>query len=148
MTIGEICNREVVIIHRDESILTAARLMRQYHVGDVVVVEECQGKRIPIGIVTDRDLVVKVIARGLDPAHLRVTEVMSAGLETVSETADILPTIERMCDAAIRRLPVLDEDGALVGIVTMDDMIDLLAEMLEDLSRIVRRELQRETVSD
>lgn len=148
MAIGEICNREVVIVHRDESIRTAASLMRQYHVGDVVVVEERQGKRIPIGILTDRDLVVKVIARGLDPDHLRVTEAMSAGVETVSETAEILPTIERMRDSAIRRLPVVNYHGDLVGIVTMDDMIDLLAEMLEDLSRIVRRELQRETVSD
>lgn len=148
MAIGEICNREVVIVHRGESVRTAAALMRQYHVGDVVVVEERQEKRIPVGILTDRDLVVKVVARGLDPDHLRVGDVMSAGVETVAETAEILPTIEKMRDEAIRRLPVVDDRGALVGIVTMDDMIDLLAEMLDDLSRLVRRELQREAVSD
>ncbi len=147
MAIGEICDQEVVIVHRGESVRTAA-LMRRYHVGDVVVVEERQEKRIPVGILTDRDLVVKVVARKLDPDHLQVGDVMSAGVETVVETAEILPTIEKMRDEAIRRLPVVDDRGALVGIVTMDDMIDLLAEMLDDLSRLVRRELQREAVSD
>ncbi len=73
---------------------------------------------------------------------------MSAGVETVAETAEILATIEKMRDEAVRRLPVVDDQGTLVGIVTMDDMIDLLAEMLDDLSRLVRRELRRETISD
>ncbi|BCX81075.1 hypothetical protein MIT9_P0653 [Methylomarinovum caldicuralii] len=144
MTVGNICNREVVIVHRDEDVLAAARLMRQFHVGSVVVVEEQDGKRIPVGIVTDRDIVVKVLARGLEPAHLRVQEIMSAGAETVAETAEILPTVERMRDAAIRRLPVVAADGSLVGIVTLDDLIDLLAEMLGDLARLVKREQQRE----
>lgn len=147
MKIGEICNREVVFVHRDEDLITAAGLMRQYHVGDVVVVEERDGKRVPVGILTDRDLVVKVLARGLEPAHLKVVEVMSGGVETVEEGFGVLETIERMRASAIRRQPVVDKAGTLVGIVTMDDMIDLLAEALGDLARLIVREQRRETVS-
>lgn len=145
MTIGEICSREVVIAHRDENLLSAAKLMRQYHVGDVVVVEERDGKRIPIGMLTDRDIVVKVVAQELDPCHLAIAEVMTAGLETIRETEEILPTAERMRTLGIRRLPVVDDAGALVGIVTMDDLIDLLAEELRDLAAIAAREQRRET---
>ncbi len=145
MTVGEICSREVVIVHRDEDLISAAKLMRQYHVGNVVVVEERDGKRIPVGILTDRDIVVKVFAQELEPHHLAIAEVMTAGVETISETEEILPTADRMCTLGIRRLPVVDDAGALVGIVTMDDLIDLLAEELRDLAAIAAREQRRET---
>lgn len=141
MTVGEICSREVVIVYRDEDLISAAKLMRQYHVGDVVVVEERDGRRIPVGILTDRDIVVKVIAQELEPRHLTIAEVMTAGVETISELEEILPTAERMRTLGIRRLPVVDDAGALIGIVTMDDLIDLLAQELCDLAAIAARQL-------
>ncbi|WP_460036095.1 CBS domain-containing protein [Methylothermus subterraneus] len=145
MMIGEVCCREVVIAKRDEPLIFAARLMRQYHVGDVVVVEERDGKCIPIGILTDRDMVVKVLAQGLDPHHLAIADVMSVGVETIGETEEIFSAAERMRAFGIRRLPVVDKAGALVGILAMEDVIDLLAEELRDLAAISVRERRRET---
>ncbi|MBN2702049.1 MAG: CBS domain-containing protein [Methylothermaceae bacterium] len=144
MTIGEICNREVVIVHKDENVIVAAQLMRQHHVGDVVVVEEREGQKVPVGILTDRDMVVKVLAGKLDPSHLNVAEVMSAGLETVNEGEETFPCAERMRGLGIRRLPVVNTAGELVGIVTLDDLIDLLAEQLRDLAAVTTRERRRE----
>ncbi|MFN3920112.1 MAG: CBS domain-containing protein [Methylohalobius sp.] len=144
MTVGEVCSREVVIVQRNEALIAAAKLMRQYHVGDVVVVEEQEEKRIPIGILTDRDLVVKVLARELDPRHLTVAEVMSAGVETVGEAEEVFPTAERMCALGIRRMPVVDSAGGLVGILTLDDLIDLLAEELRLLAAVAARQQRRE----
>ncbi|OGI47994.1 MAG: histidine kinase [Candidatus Muproteobacteria bacterium RBG_16_65_34] len=144
MSIGEICNREVVFIRRDAGILEAAQLMRQYHVGDLVVVDAKQGGRRPVGIVTDRDLVIEVIAEGVDMSKVAVEDVMSFELVTAREEDDILDTMKRMRAKGVRRVPVVDGDGALVGILSVDDLLELLAEEITDLAKIITREQVRE----
>jgi CBS domain-containing protein len=112
-------------------------MMRKNHVGDLVVVEQADGgERIPVGIVTDRDIVVSVIALGLDPASLQVGDIMSDDLLTTSEGDDVYGTIERMRLRGIRRVPVVNAAGGLAGIVSADDLLEFLAEEMGDLSRI------------
>jgi CBS domain-containing protein len=122
----------------------AALLMRKHHVGDVVVVDDPDGERAPVGIVTDRDIVVSVIALGLDPVSLEVGDVMSDDLLTASEHDDPYQTIERMRLRGIRRVPVVADSGSLVGIVSADDLLLFLAEEMEELSRISPHQQQHE----
>jgi CBS domain-containing protein len=142
--IGEICNREVVFVRRDETVREAARLMREYHVGDLVVVDEGDGRRVPTGILTDRDIAVGIVAKHLDADALAVGDVIGPELVTVKESDGVAETIELMRSRGVRRIPVVDAGGALVGIVTADDMLDLLAEELSAIARIVSREQRRE----
>ena len=144
MTIGEICNRETVFVTRDSSITEAARLMREKHVGDLVVVEEKGMRRIPIGMVTDRDLVIEILAKEVVPDSVTVGDVMSNDLLTAQEGDDTYLTIQRMRAKGVRRLPVVDNGGTLVGIVTIDDFLDVLASELTGLSRLVSNEQRRE----
>ncbi|MBI4756542.1 MAG: CBS domain-containing protein [Betaproteobacteria bacterium] len=144
MPIGEFCNREVVIAARDSSVLEAARLMRQYHVGDLVIVDALDGPRRPVGIVTDRDVVVEVVVNELDPAAVRVDEIMGQALTTVRLTDGVFDTIALMRRKGIRRVPVVNELGELAGIVTVDDVIGLLAEEMNEVVKLVAREQARE----
>lgn len=144
MSVGEFCNRDVVVMTPDESVRTVAKIMRSEHVGDVLVVEQRDGKRIPVGIVTDRDLVVEVLATDNDPAQFRIADVMSGELLTAREDDDNMATLQRMRNAGVRRMPVVDADGVLVGIITVDDYINVFAEQMEDLVRLVSREQLRE----
>ncbi|MEW6133477.1 MAG: CBS domain-containing protein [Pseudomonadota bacterium] len=144
MTIGEICNREVVVATREISVSEAARLMRHHHVGDVVVVMEEGGLRTPVSILTDRDIVVEVVAAGLDPSTLAVGEIMAPELATVQEDTGVFEAIRYMRDKGVRRMPVVDADGDLVGILALDDLLDLLAEELGALARLIARERNRE----
>lgn len=144
MPIGEICNREVVIVQPADSALDAAKLMRQNHVGDVLVVEDRGGKSVPVGIVTDRDLIMEIIAPELDPEVITVGDIMALEFSTVKESTGVFETIQHMRNRAVRRLPVVDDGGALVGIVTLDDLLVLLAEELNALARLVAREQQKE----
>lgn len=144
MPIGEFCNREVVIAARDSSVLDAARLMRQYHVGDLVIVDALDGPRRPVGIVTDRDVVVEVVVNGLDPATVRVDEIMGETLTTAQVTDGVFDTIALMRRKGIRRIPVVNELGELAGIVTVDDVIGLLAEEMNEVVKVVAREQARE----
>lgn len=144
MTLGEICNRNTIFTTRTSSASDAAQLMREEHVGDLVVVDDKSGRRVPVGIVTDRDLVVEILARGVDPNAVTVGDVMGTDLVTARETDDIYDTMQRMRAKGVRRIPVVDAEGALVGIVAVDDFLDLLAEELTALARVVTREQARE----
>jgi signal-transduction protein with cAMP-binding, CBS, and nucleotidyltransferase domain len=144
MSSGEFCTREVVIVERKSSIPEAARLMREYHVGDLVVVEKRGQRNIPVGIITDRDIVVEVIARGVDPDMVTAGDVMSRELVTVRENDGVWESLLQMCTKGIHRVPVINEEGALEGILAADDMIELLAEELTLLARISRRGEDRE----
>lgn len=144
MTIGELCNREVVVVNKGGTALEAARLMRQYHVGDVVVVEDKDDRKVPAGILTDRDIVIELVAEQVDPGSVTVEDVMSDRLLTVNESDELLDTMEQMRAKGVRRAPVVGKDGGLVGILTLDDVLDILAEALKDLVLLTGREQRRE----
>jgi len=144
MPIGEFCNREVVFATRKTSITEAAQRMRQYHVGDLVVVDEVGGQRTPVGIVTDRDIVIEIIAKSLPVSGLTVGDIMGSQLISVQETEGVVETIRLMRVNGIRRIPVISAEGGLVGIMSVDDMLDLLAEELTELARVAPREQARE----
>lgn len=144
MPIGEFANREVVVVQAQDTVSEAARLMRQHHVGAVLVVQMRDGKRIPVGIVTDRDLVVEVMATELDPDVITVGDIMAPHLFAVKEDLGVFESIQHMNARGVRRLPVTDESGALVGIVSLDDLIGLLAEELGALNKLITQEQKKE----
>ena len=146
MSIGEICNREVIVIDKDSSIMEAAKLMREHHVGTLVVIEErtAVDDAIPVGILTDRDIVIEVIAEEVDFNAIAVRDVMSDELVTARETDGIWETMQRLRARGIRRVPVVTEAGKLAGILAVDDLLELLAEELTDLSKLIKREHQYE----
>src|SRR3954470_13154802 len=128
MEVGKLSTMDTICCTRDESVQGAALLMRKHHVGDLVVVDQADGERIPVGIVTDRDIVVSVIALGLDPSSLLVGDIMSDDLLTTSEDDDVYATIERMRLRGIRRVPVVNARGGLAGVVSADDLLEFLAD--------------------
>ena len=136
MHIRDICTTEAAHCSRDETVQGAAITMRRLHVGDVIVVDQFDGARVPVGIVTDRDIVISVIAPGLDPASLQVGDIMTDDLLTAGEDDDVYATIEHMRLRGIRRVPVVNRAGGLTGIVSADDLLEFLAEEMGDLSRI------------
>jgi CBS domain-containing protein len=145
MTAGEFCNRQVVISRPDERVAEAARRIRDFHVGTLIVVDEQDGRRVPVGILTDRDLVVRVLtADGHDIDALVVDNVMTRTLVTVPEHESLFDALKKMRSFGVRRLPVVNEHGGLEGLLTFDDLIDVVAEALSDLSALVSREQKRE----
>ncbi|MGZ5140976.1 MAG: CBS domain-containing protein [Burkholderiales bacterium] len=143
-TVGEICNREVVVTTRDATIADAARLMRDHHVGTLVVAEPTDGAKRPVGIITDRDLVVEVMAMDMDPRDISVGEVMAPSLVIARDHEDVRAVIERMRYKGVRRLPVMSARGYLVGIVASDDLIKVLAADITSVASITTREQSRE----
>lgn len=139
MSMAAICNRRVVMIGAEESVLEAATLMREQHVGDVVVTRS-NGRRIPVGIITDRDITISVVAPGLDPKLITVGDVMQRQLVTAPVTQGMQETVQQMRAKGVRRLPLVDDGGALVGIVTLDDLLQLLAEEFHELARLIDQE--------
>lgn len=144
MSISERYNRNVISIKRSESALEAAKLMRQHHVGNVIVVDDRNGVQVPVGIVTDRDLVMEIVATELDITVITVGDIMASELFTAKESIDILEAIQFMRSKTIRRLPIVDEDGGLIGILTLDDVLELLSEELLNLAKLVRYEQKKE----
>jgi CBS domain-containing protein len=143
MTAGEVCNRQVVFTRPETPIVDAVSLMKTHHVGDVVVVREPDGERVPIGILTDRDVALAV-ERLLRAPQMRVADVMSAGLVTSPEGENLYDALKKMQSHGIRRLPVVNDLGGLEGILTFDDVIELLSEELTDLAKLVAKEQKRE----
>ncbi|MBI3043821.1 MAG: CBS domain-containing protein [Betaproteobacteria bacterium] len=144
-SIGQVCSREVVFATRETTVAAAAKRMRQHHVGSLVVVEDMDGgKRVPIGLVTDRDIMMEITAMGLDPAVITVGDIMDPEVVTARESEGVLETMEIMRYKGVRRLPIVGADGQLVGIVTIDDLLEILAEELGELTKIVAREQSRE----
>ncbi|SER03099.1 CBS domain-containing protein [Nitrosomonas sp. Nm51] len=144
MPVSELCHREVITMQKDESALEAARLMRKHHVGDVIIIAEEKGIRKPIGIVTDRDLVVEIMATELDPAVITAGDIMKPELATIKENTDVFEVIRYMRRKAVRRVPVINDDEQLVGIVTLDDLLQLLSQELSSLVKLVEREISKE----
>ena len=144
MSIGQFCNRSAVIVRRHDSIAATAKLMRENHVGSVIVVAEHAGVVKPVGIVTDRDLVLEVLAAELDPEIVTIGDLIAYELVTAEEHDGVWETIQRMRIKGVRRMPVLDANGALVGIISVDDLLEILAAELSEVTKVLAREQIRE----
>ena len=145
MSVGEICNREVVVIDRKASVYEAARMMRNQHVGSLVVVDEGSATPMkPVGIVTDRDLVVEIMAKEVPEEAPAIGDIIAPELLTAREADGVWETIMRMRAMGVRRLPVVNLEGSLCGMLTMDDLLKFIADEMSDLVRLVRREQKRE----
>jgi CBS domain-containing protein len=146
MLISDVCNRNVVCATRETTISDAANLMRHHHIGDVIVVDRLEGDRTPIAIVTDRDIVVEVVATGLDPKVITLGDVLLPGRLVTVEGRESLPdTIRLMSARGVRRMPVVGDGGSLAGIVSADDLLPHLASQLSELAELAARGRQRET---
>jgi CBS domain-containing protein len=144
MRVGELCTRSVVTCLREASGLEIAQKMREHHVGDLVVVDEEDGALRPVGVVTDRDLVVQVIAKGLDPGRLRAEDLLTGSLVTAYESELVHDAVWHMRGNGLRRLPIVDQQEHLFGMLTVDDVARYLAEELADLIGVASAQRRRE----
>jgi len=140
MNIGELCNRNVVVAQPSDSILTAAQLMKRYDVGTVVIAEKLEKGLSPVGILTDRDLVVELLADNIDPSSVTVGDVMSRSLYTATEEEDSFDVLKKMRADSVRRIPVVNNENILQGIVTLDDFIEFLSEEQLDVAAIINKQ--------
>ena len=144
MLIGEACNREVVVMTPEESVLEAARLMRDQHVGSIVVADKPDGERCPLGVLTDRDVVIEIVAREVNPDDVTVRDALTGELTTLNEGDGLLDGLRQMRDKGVRRAPVINDHGGLVGIITLDDILELVAEQVMDIASLVNRGQRKE----
>jgi CBS domain-containing protein len=141
MNIGELCQRDVVTVRAGDEIAAAARLMRDRHIGYIIVVEPHVAAQtvVPIGVLTDRDIVVSVIARDVDPRSLRVEDVMTREPLLLSTSETLENALRTMRRRGVRRAPVVGDSGQLVGVVSLDDLLAVLAGELQDVSWSIER---------
>ncbi len=123
----------VAVVEPETPTVLVAQLMRKHHIGALVVVDADE-KTHAIGIVTDRDLVLELMAEGLDPAIFTAGDIMSIDLVTATPEMDALEAVQLMKTHRLRRLVINDDEGRLVGIVTMEDVLELLASELANLA--------------
>ena len=144
MTIGEYCTRDVAIIEPHETILDAAKVMCDQHVGDVVVVERKDEQVFPIGIITDRDIVLELIAKEVDLDSVAAGDLVSSNLISAKISEPLDDVISHMRTHGIRRIPIVNDQGSLEGIFSLDDLIELTAENLNSLVSIAQKGFHKE----
>ena len=139
LSAGEVCTRIVAIVYRGTVLSEAARVMREQDVGCLVVVEEEDPGRVVVGILTDRDIVVSVVAGDRDPRLLSVGEVMTREVVTAREEDSLLDLLDTMRRKGVRRIPVTGPRGVLVGLVALDDLLEVVAEEMHALAGAIAR---------
>jgi CBS domain-containing protein len=144
LNVGDICNRAVVIATEDMSLKEAAGLMRDQQVGSLVVVRPAELGNLVTGMLTDRDIAIVAVARDFDPQTLRVSDVMASDIVTVRPNASIHEALSLMRQHGMRRLPVTTAAGALVGLVTLDDLLEVFAEELQGFVQAIAVEQRHE----
>lgn len=133
MTVIDIAREEVVTLGPDATVSEAVQRMYGASVGSIVVTEDDR----PLGLVTDRDVAIEVLGRELDPGDVSLGELIDGDPVTIDADAGVYDLVERMSEASVRRVPVV-EDGALVGIVSLSDVVVLLGMELQHLATAIR----------
>lgn len=140
MSVGRICVREVDLAEANEPVKVAAQRMHSRNVGTLVVLDSL--KR-PLGMITDRDLAVRVMGHDLDPIETTVGDVMTHCLRTIREDSPIEDALRAMRAGRCRRVPVVDHDGKLMGILSVDDILAQLVAEFRDIGRLLNEESPR-----
>ncbi len=142
MNIGQLCNRNPITVRRSDELLKAAQLMREKHIGYLVVVEPDLADQTlrPVGVLTDRDIIISVVARETDVRALRVGDVMTQQPVTVDAAAPLEKALREMRRIGVRRLPVVGPRGELIGVLSLDDVLEALAGDLQNIAGSIRNE--------
>ena len=140
MNVGKACSRKPVIAGANIDIVEAASLMRKHHVGSLIITEDRAGISTPVGIITDRDIVVDVLPRDVNLHEIKVEEVMTGCPLTTKEEDDLYDTLEKMWLKGVRRVPVVDNKGNLAGVLSTDDVLEVLARELSGVIKLFERE--------
>jgi len=127
-----------------DTITDCAKRMHAEHVGCLIVIEKSDGSQFPVGMLTDRDIAIEVVAFGLDPNALTAGDVMSEKPAVVEEDDDLLDVLARMRERGARRLPVTRPDGALAGVIALDNVLEALAEQLDGMIGVLKAQRTRE----
>lgn len=143
MPLESVCKKDVVTIKKDASLINAAGLMREYHVGSIVVVEDNDDKDIVVGMLTDRDIAL-AISSSSKVESLKVHEIMHSQPVTAQKTAGIYEAIELMKKNGIKRLPITEKNGSLFGMISADDLLDLIAEEISNLAKLTDIQVKKE----
>ena len=144
MKIGEYCKRCVVSITSKSDAADASKLMRAGHVGFLIVYREGDELKKPVGVLTDRDLVLGVLARDIDPHSVTVDDVMTRQPLIATEADELSDTLRAMRLTGIRRVPVVDARGALTGIMALDDALDVVTGLMCDITGSIKSEQRQE----
>ncbi len=144
MRVGDYCKHGVVTVTASADIVDAANLMRSEHVGFLVVLESESGPRTPVGVLTDRDIVVQVTARGIDPRAITVADIMSRKPIVATEADDVNEAVQGMRIAGVRRVPVVTSEGTITGVIAMDVVLEVVAGLVCDMCGTVRGEQRQE----
>jgi predicted transcriptional regulator len=144
MKVGDICKRAVISTENSTDITAAAELMRQHHVGFLIVYKSGDELRRPIGVLTDRDIVIEVVAKKVDPASLKVDDLMTRQPLVANESEQLGDVLQAMRMAGIRRVPVVDTRGALTGVIAIDDAFDVITGFMCDITGSVKNEQRQE----
>ena len=135
--VGNICQRDLDLVGPDDSVASAADRMRQRTVGSLIVVD---GSKHPIGIVTDRDLVIRALADAKDADTTPVSEVMTPDIVVATADTSINSALRLMRDGPFRRLPIVDQEGVLIGLVTIDDMLIRIGREFGEIGSLIELE--------
>ncbi|WP_163327976.1 CBS domain-containing protein [Desulfurobacterium thermolithotrophum] len=133
MPVKDLIQRKVVTIEPEDSVMLAAQRMKDKMVGSLVILD---GDK-PAGIITDRDIAIRVVGTGKDPKTL-VKEVMTKDPITIREDASFFELTKAFRDAAVRRLIVVDKNGKLIGLISIDDVLELLTTEFANLIAAIR----------
>ncbi len=144
---GDICTRSVTFAYRNMAVDEAARLMREQHVGSLVVVDETPDGRVVVGMLTDRDIVTTIVAKVVDPGMVSVGEAMSADVATARVDDSIIELLGTMRRKGVRRVPVVDARGVLVGLVALDDLLEIVAQELDLVVNAMRSGRKHESAA-
>lgn len=140
----QLCEKDVVCLKSSDTIFDAAERMCADHVGNVVIVDEKNGKKIPVGMLTDRDIVINSIAKKLKPESVKISDIMSKKVVTATDDIEISELIQLITTEGVSRLPIVDSSGALIGILSSKRLFQYMAQGLCLLSSLSIQQQKRE----
>jgi CBS domain-containing protein len=134
MSLESLCRREIICVRTSDKVIDATRLMEEKN----VVVSEDK----PVGIMTDRDVMIRLVNKGLDPEKTSVSDIMSVEIITLNQNTGLYDALEQIKESksSVRRFPIVDENGSIKGIITLDDVVYLLGKEMSDVSSIIETE--------
>jgi predicted transcriptional regulator len=144
MKVGKYCTRETIFVRSNETPLDAALVMREKNVGCVVIVDDIKGKLVPVGILTDRDITIEIVAEEVNPLDVTVGDLVYKPIICVNQQDDLSESLKVMSQQGVRRIPVVDNEGTLVGVLAMDDCLEIMAEQFNYLVALFKKETKNE----